>query len=81
MNIDTSTLEQWMEVQFQSLTAEQNKPITSEAQASFYLKCQGAIELLVELQKAVSRAKQYSESVGQEEAEGGEPAGEILDIN
>jgi hypothetical protein len=81
MIIDASTLEQWMEVQFQSLTAEQSKPITSEHEASFYLKCQGAIELLVELQKAIERAKQYSESVGQAEAEGGEPAGEIADID
>lgn len=74
MNIDTSTLQNWMEVQFQSLKAEQEKPITSEAQAAFYLKCQGATELLVELEKAIQRAKQHSQSVGQEEAEGGEPA-------
>lgn len=81
MNIDTSTLQNWMEVQFQSLKAEQEKQITNEAQATFYLKCQGAIELLVELEKAIERAKQHSQSIGQEEAEGGEPAGEIVDID
>ena len=73
MIIEISVLNAWMEAQAQSLLAHQQKQVTNSEEAAFFIKCQGALEFLVELEKAINRAKQHSEFIRQEEAEGGEP--------
>lgn len=73
MNIEISALSAWMETQAHSLLAQQQKQVTNSEEATFFIKCEGALEMLASLDKAINRAKQHSESLGQEKAEGGEP--------
>ena len=75
MQIEVKSLTSWIDAQYNFIQGIMSIPVNTEEEATRYAKCQGGVEILTALAKALP-SEQHNNDTRQESAKEEEPAQE-----